>query len=399
MHKINSRMNQSAWIPSVLSTLSVLLVILLSITLFLINIPPSKASTSPSVLILVQSAENNNLNELKTIKIIENNDYYDLLYSDLFNDVEEDNSIYRLKTFSNDVVENDASPFPENFVYEMNLEVSRIQIININTLDVVFEKRFLLCNNNNVCEPCFDDAGLLGKQCSVMESSLTCADCKNSGKDSYCQILHDNICDPDCNNLEAECVDEKTGKLINDQSSSASSSILLNEDEYFCQEFYNGELCREGFECLVASSVVNDKVCCRGKCVDSFVLKDDLAADNRNFEEYYKNNFKDTSIFSKNLDVGTPVETNVSLNLFLGISLLVTIIIITGYIIIKKQRQKSRQLFYEVNLLISKYSYDQIRKILRKKGYGADDIEKAISIHYNKYRDYYDNQFNKLKKN
>ncbi len=64
---------------------------------------------------------------------------------------------------------------------------------------LVAEKLISLCSYNQICEPCKE------RGCELAENSLSCSDCPSGSSDVFCDLNRDNICDPDCNGIDADC--------------------------------------------------------------------------------------------------------------------------------------------------------------------------------------------------
>ncbi|MFQ5474416.1 MAG: hypothetical protein ACE5DM_01140 [Candidatus Nanoarchaeia archaeon] len=94
------------------------------------------------------------------------------------------------------------------------------------------QRTLTFCNNNNVCEPCE------GPACDVIESSLTCSDCKSGSADGYCDLVIDKRCDPDCGGVEADC-----------DGCDPYCYFEGMDTPVFCEE-QGGIICAEGKECL-----------------------------------------------------------------------------------------------------------------------------------------------------
>ena len=76
------------------------------------------------------------------------------------------------------------------------------RVVKLKILDdeeMIYEQVLSFCNNNGVCEPCKE----MG--CIVAENSWTCSDCTTGSGDDYCDLIKDDICDPDCHNEDSDC--------------------------------------------------------------------------------------------------------------------------------------------------------------------------------------------------
>lgn len=343
------------------------LILLISLSLLLLNIV--LAAKEPLLMINIKE------DKVTMVNIIEKNDFYYLFHQDIFEAIEEQDAYYRLKLYANNKLLIDAAPFPESFIYQFDVTATRIEVIHEKNNKVIFEKEINVCNHNNICEPASQQND--GNQISSnYESSLVCSDCKQSADDNFCEIIHDDVCDPDCNNLEYEC-DEK----------SLASDGLLDNAEFQCKKQFNGDLCKEAEECLTTSIIINSRICCEGVCSEKFTLKEELQEGNSNQISEAE------QIYVGKLKADNSTETTFIITIISVISLILLISVMTFFFM--KQKYVNRKLFAEVNELISQYNYSQIRTILAKKGYSQAQIEKAIALHYNKYKSYYEKQFNK----
>lgn len=348
-----------------------MLSVLLLLCLASINIV--LAVQEPLIIIKIED------NKVVMANIIEKNDYYVAHYQDFFEAIEEQDAYYRLKLYAKNKLLVDAAPFPELLIYEFNPSTTKIQIINEKNNLIIFEKEINVCNYNNICEP----SRPKGAMSSNYESSLLCSDCKKSSNDNFCEIIHDGVCDPDCNGLEYEC-DERISQ----------SDGLLDNTEFKCSSQFNGELCKENQECLTESIMLNNKVCCLALCSEKFMLKEELEKLN---QEDGKRVIEAEQVYVGKLKKQETANTMPMTTIITVISL-ITIISLITFLFIKKN-YINKKMFAEVNELINNYNYGQIRKLLRKKGYNESQVEKAINQHYNRYKSYYEQQFKQLENN
>ncbi|PIN86128.1 hypothetical protein COV19_06545 [Candidatus Woesearchaeota archaeon CG10_big_fil_rev_8_21_14_0_10_44_13] len=199
--------------------------------------------------------------ELNDVKVIRDNAFYRQASGyesmfDILDDIPENGRYIELLDKDGEVVYD--FKFFMDFGLPYNEEVSKIRVYNGLTKDspVLIEKDISFCNHNNVCEPCE------GIGCSIMESSVTCSDCRTGSKDSYCDLKKDGVCDPDCNNIDMDCPGCTDGKCYYDDSM----------DEVNMCPGFGGEVCRSMEECAGEITGGNDDgFCCIGNCVDPTV--------------------------------------------------------------------------------------------------------------------------------
>jgi len=96
-------------------------------------------------------------------------------------------------------------------IFETDIE--SIQLMHNGTR--VDERRVSFCNNNNICEPCDTET------CTLVETYISCSDCPTGEKDQLCDMVKDDVCDPDCAS-GYDCEDCKT---------QCSSDLLRDPDE------------------------------------------------------------------------------------------------------------------------------------------------------------------------
>ncbi|MBT3463669.1 hypothetical protein HOD20_05210 [archaeon] len=72
----------------------------------------------------------------------------------------------------------------------------------------------LMCNNNNICEN--------------YETSLICSDCAHSSQDGWCELVEDNICDPDCISGDKDC--EKDNLILNNEKIESNLNNFIEKE-------------------------------------------------------------------------------------------------------------------------------------------------------------------------
>ncbi len=130
----------------------------------------------------------------------------------------------------------DINPFEENLV-ALNDSSNKVVFRILKDQVPVREHDIDLCNNNGVCEPCGS------VNCALSENFLSCADCASGESDSYCDLVQEGICDPDCQSMDRDCDGCGEGCYFNDLPGSEIDCINLggivcNDDE-FC---YHGTM-------------------------------------------------------------------------------------------------------------------------------------------------------------
>ncbi|MBN2368361.1 hypothetical protein JXC34_05055 [Candidatus Woesearchaeota archaeon] len=141
--------------------------------------------------------------------------------------------------------------FENRYIYLYGL--SSVKLFDKDT--VVFEKNLGFCNNNGLCEPCFNES------CSLYENVLTCSDCNSGGSDGYCDLYRDGICDPDCNNIDLDC-------------QGCNEMFCVFRDTFYklpdCEADYGGEICLPGEKCtgrFIYAPGAGSLCCIKGECM------------------------------------------------------------------------------------------------------------------------------------
>ncbi len=194
--------------------------------------------------ILVSTSEIDNEFIIINLNVITNNDYYINYYLDLY---KEDDQGYEIKLLdaSNNIIQITKVKYSTHTLIEYNdITKNTNKIIISKNKEDVFEKQVSFCNLNNVCEPC------VGADCINYENELTCSDCIISNEDGFCNILNDNICDPDCvsgygydnENVYEDCYEDKFNKKtcqdygwnICEENEICSEKVYLDESDTEC---------------------------------------------------------------------------------------------------------------------------------------------------------------------
>jgi len=131
-------------------------------------------------------------------------------------------------------------------------------------------QNIILCNNNNICEPCD------GPGCTIAESSIVCSDCPSGSSDLFCDLVRDGICDPDCENLDADCKGCDPCYYSNMTCESVSGT--------FCDW---GEECVGGYFDKGLADPETDRQCCRigscGSLLESVAIQEKTQYDSEDF--------------------------------------------------------------------------------------------------------------------
>lgn len=183
------------------------------------------------------------------------------------------------------------------------VDISKIRVYDAaDENKIIAEKSISFCNNNNICEPCE------GKDCSLSENSATCNDCSSGSSDKYCDLKKDNICDPDCNNIDMDCSGCTAGKCYYDDTIDEKSS---------CNDV-GGEVCFSVDEC--AGNPIGyggEGICCIGNCVDPTVDEEYIVPEPKEIEFTGGSDFVDelvdtptdpVQLFNLNYNKSIPIE-------------------------------------------------------------------------------------------
>jgi hypothetical protein len=201
--------------------------------------------------ILLSTHEDNGI-KIDAITVIINNNYYRGFFEDGF--VKEGGHFFRFFSDDGFLSESEADSSFQSLI-EYAPGITRIEVWSD---ELLYSRDITFCNYNGICEPCFSD------DCSTAENTLVCSDCSPSERDNFCNLLKDDICDPDC--------------TLQYYGGPDSSDVCVEEDFYYSTCFEIGgsfcepdEICR-GFETYLQSA---EDVCCVGMC------------ESRNIIDYY----------------------------------------------------------------------------------------------------------------
>jgi hypothetical protein len=184
--------------------------------------------------------------------VIENTLYYQGLF--FVGQLPPDNN-YTLQIFdskSQKIKESGIYPYTNN---NIDFDGASSRFVILNNHKQIFTRDISFCNTDGKCDPC------QSSECTLMENSLTCSDCPSGGQDYYCDLAKDGICDPDCNNRDADCPECGSACWYTD------STLNLTT----CRKTFSGEACLPGKQCTGKFVYADDSgsLCCtRGECVD-----------------------------------------------------------------------------------------------------------------------------------
>ncbi len=142
---------------------------------------------------------------------------------------------------------------------------------SMSTVNLYYKENLVLtyplnfCNNNGVCEPCD------GENCSISENVLTCNDCSSGSKDKFCDLIRDDICDPDCDGIDADC--EECKKIT-----CAYNDTPFVVEQKLCVKDLSGQICKASETCTKEFVYSDDagSLCCKGDCVEKIKEKEEI---------------------------------------------------------------------------------------------------------------------------
>ncbi|MFC1723600.1 hypothetical protein ACFL0V_05660 [Nanoarchaeota archaeon] len=242
------------------------------------------------------------------------------------------------------------------------------------TATPVFEARFNTCNNNGICEPC------LNTSCTLIENSLICDDCPSGSSDFFCDLIHDGICDPDCEFVDGDCP-ECVDCAFKDLTCETAQGSRCAE----------GESCIDGsfaFGIMERDEPVNN--CCVGGTCGFEDTNDpdlDLSVDDVFIMDSEIEIDEDTPGVRDNIREFTPDEFDTRLQpdpyefdikpYAIGISILIAAL--AALILFTQRPKKGPNYTYEISPLLNQgYSHQQIVQILKNKGLDPYKVEEAL---------------------
>ncbi|MFH1440157.1 MAG: hypothetical protein ABIG89_06310 [Candidatus Woesearchaeota archaeon] len=324
----------------------------------------------------------------------------------------------------------------DDFRIDFDKDIRFVEIYKNNVKIMSEEINF--CNYNHQCEPC---AGkdCLGNETILLENYLTCPnDCESGKKDYYCDLVEDDICDPDCNDLDMDCelckdmprdevisYDHKEGiantNIKKDDEDDNNKEKLEYEEglvyfdddgnyvgdeegyryeekidkyiedgnacyydnlEYYCMYEYDGVKCNYGQVCLDDSKesyieLEDGTVCCiESYCVEVKEEKDYKSLNNNNntYEQYDQNTDKEVVIYESNV-----------MKQMLFLIIFIFVVIIIGMIILSRNLDKKTSILQEriSKLFKDGMNYSRIKQHLIRRGHEEKEINHEIEMHYN----------------
>jgi len=191
-----------------------------------------------------------------SLSVIEDNLFYT---KDLFQGIKPSQADYQVSFLDStgSILSSALVYLAENNYYPFNSQISRIRLEKNGAL--VSEKQVSFCNLDGVCESCS------GAGCTLVESSLSCADCPTGGSDNACDLVNDGICDPDCEGKDRDCPG-CTGDCWYRDSTMQTTSCASDKKGIGCKA---GQLCTGKY---VYADDTGSLCCTGGKCLDSTVV-------------------------------------------------------------------------------------------------------------------------------
>ncbi len=222
------------------------------------------------------------------------------------------------------------------------------------TIDGSTEK-VSFCNNDGQCQPCLE--GL----CENIENHLTCPeDCPSGGKDNYCDLQRDGICDPDCEDYDFDC-DACIGNVCLYDGMEVNREICSDLGGSSCRR---DELC-DGYKTYADDTGMG---CCIGQCVEE-TIDDDIDQQERD------------DVTDDQRDGGAVQEEGRDPIVFYLISMVVFLsaAVIAGVFIIGRRISQEHQVrSYVDNLVQSGYSYEQIKEALKQQKIDRSIVESVM---------------------
>jgi hypothetical protein len=153
----------------------------------------------------------------------------------------------------------------ENNLFSFDSRVASISVSQ--DAKLLSKKQLSFCNLNGICEPC------RGPACTIIESSLSCADCPTGSSDYACDLANEGICDPDCDDKDKDCPGCTEDCWYKDSTMPTTA----------CAADKNGEACAPGQLCTGEYVYADDtgSLCCTGgRCMDKTVVVTSVPKDN-----------------------------------------------------------------------------------------------------------------------
>ncbi len=380
--------------------------------LFLLVLPLVVANNY--LYLTVDNSVNTTVNPMVTeFKIISDNAYYsDKYYPLLTEDAAESsaeesinenasnlsNAVYRLAYLFNDGKKMEIGRLDSKIAIPFYDGITQISVFYND--QTIFEKKISFCNHNTICEPCE------GTDCTLMESVLTCSDCKSGGNDGICDLTSDAKCDPDCEGKDKDC-SSCNQQLNSDRKSTAKDYQQCYDyaEETSCAE-EGGEICIFGKVCSsLNSEMIGSLLCCKeGYCVtpsvNTIISQQNLSnnqldnnSDN-NFDNNDNHNFNNKNNDNNNSDFFVQQK---SFSFYYILLAVVGIIIVLFSIYFLRKLYRSKEIIVAVQQLKQKYNYQEIKQQLLTKGFTEHEIDLAIEQHYHYDKDVHKTEGKKFK--
>lgn len=218
------------------------------ILILLVNIVSVQAED-----LIIKTYELDNTLHIISINVITNNPYY---FRHYYKNAVQEGIDYKLN-FKDEkdqtIFETSVQNLAKTLIDFDNKISQTKKILVLKNSSMLYEKEINFCNYNNICEPC------LNADCTNYENEISCNDCATNSKDNYCNVLDDNICDPDCVPIYQYDVPNVYEGCY--------------EEEFFikkCEE-YGYKTCKNNQECTGVFNYIlsfDNKCCVQGECVD-----------------------------------------------------------------------------------------------------------------------------------
>lgn len=205
------------------------------------------AIVSAEESILISTYYNNNTFEITSLQIITKNAYYNSFYAENLIKDKLEYKFYFYDGGGNALLTKNPD-FSFNTIIRYDQNIAQMAIAEDN--QIIHLRNLSFCNYNNICEYCDST------NCTSIENALICTDCAVSGKDNFCNVVDDGICDPDCIS-QYECGPDCGNDCIESQF------FLTNCDDY------NGTICTSQQKCtggVIYISNSKEMCCVNGVC-------------------------------------------------------------------------------------------------------------------------------------
>jgi hypothetical protein len=317
-----------------------------------------------------------------------------------------DNNVYSILTYdtSNNII-NNYQELVSLTIIKFNKNIKKIKIQKNNLM--IIEKEINFCNNNNICESCKEDC--FKSSMINYENSLTCpTDCKTGEEDNYCDLVQDDKCDPDCNNIDNDCNSCNTPEF--------EETCHYNNLENYCMYEFDGIKCSEEQICKTGHYEImedNTQCCVDSYCINSnefpeeadisFIINDDDEVIDKEQEWEYEEGIdieisQDTvgkeinkeelypNLEQKEIEkYDQPIiqDNNIKTIVIIMIMFIIIAIIVGVTMIFRKNKKNGLDKKIE-ELHNEGVNYSKIKQNLVRRGHHDYEIDKAIEDHYKK---------------